>query len=402
RRHPPGPLPLPLIGNLHSLGNKPHLALYKMYQKYGNVFRLRMGAVETVVLTEPATLHEAFVDNPTMFVDRYQRESRMLWNSGEAFDPINLVKICSLNIIFRFLFSHHFSYDLNGEAGEIVHLINHCFHLAGAKIPDDFIPLMKRFRRSRSDLMNDYIDTNIKVCKYIESIITIRLKTFNPDEEPKDILDHYLQEYFNGTIPLDGIVYSFADLVAAGTDSSANTVSALIKAMANRPKYQELMYCELSTITGEPTIAHKNSTQLTNAIIKETIRRYPTAPLGVPHAATEDCEFRGYHIKKGTQIFLNIYSTFMSPNVWQDPEEFDPNRFMGEDNPNNKIVRYIFGVGPRNCLGAALAEQELFLLTSILFKKFKFVRTTEEMMNEDMLFGLAFVPTPFQVKVEKR
>ncbi|GKE04462.1 cytochrome P450 CYP82D47-like protein, partial [Tanacetum coccineum] len=64
------------------------------------------------------------------------------------------------------------------------------------------------------------------------------------------------------------------------------------------------------------------------AIIKETLRLYPAAPLAVPHEALEDCVVSGYNVPKGTRLLVNLWKLHRDLNVWQDSEEFKPERFM--------------------------------------------------------------------------
>ena len=64
------------------------------------------------------------------------------------------------------------------------------------------------------------------------------------------------------------------------------------------------------------------------AIVKETLRLYPPAPLAIPHEAMEDCKVGGFHIPKGTLLFVNLWKLHRDPSVWSDPEAFFPERFL--------------------------------------------------------------------------
>ncbi|GAM26743.1 hypothetical protein SAMD00019534_099180, partial [Acytostelium subglobosum LB1] len=455
RRLPPGPFPMPFIGNLHQLGKRPDNVVNKLYETYGNIFRIKMGSLETVIFTEPEILREAFIENPDMFVNRHIKVSRLSWNngqniatangehhkivrgvamkgitstrikkmeddivqeinllcdyletyvkSGEPVDPISLIKMCSLNIIFRFSLSHHFPYDMDTDAGQFVNLINYAFVQSGVPMPCDYFPLLKPLL-VKTPKFKEYLQINHKLGVFLKSLIEKRVPLFDSTAEPKDILDTYLMELSKGTITMNGLIYSFQDLIIAGTDTTANTTSALIKAMVNRPEMQEKLYNELSSnIQNQPSIQDKSATPYTNAVIKETTRRFTVAPLGVPHAANEDCEFRGYHIKKGTQIIQNIYGTMNTPVYWKNPLEFDPTRFLGVDGvANSNVVKQAFGTGSRNCLGMSLAEHELYLMTTVILKRFKFTKQTDELLDEDMIFGMTSTPSHFKVIVHRR
>ncbi|GAM26744.1 hypothetical protein SAMD00019534_099190 [Acytostelium subglobosum LB1] len=415
-----------------------------------------MGSVETVILTEPEILREAFIDNPDMFINRHINVSRLTLNnckniascngdyhkimrdiamrgitstrfkkmeddivqeinllcdkldvyakSGEPLDPTSLIKMCSLNIIFRFSLSHHFPYDMDTDAGEFVNLINQVFILSGTPMPCDCFPFIG-WLLVKLPKFREYLDFNHRLSKFLRALIEKRVPLFDSTAEPKDILDTYLMELSKGNITMDELTYTFQDLIKGGTDTTANTTSAMIKALVNRPELQENLYSELSNKfeNNHPSIQDKSTTPYTNAVIKEATRRFTVGPLGLPHSAKEDCEFRGYHIKKGTQIIQNVYGTMNTPVYWKNPLEFDPTRFLGVDGvANSNVVKQAFGTGSRNCLGMSLAENELFMMTAIIFKRFKFTKQTAEPLDEDMIFGMASSPSSFKVIVERR
>ncbi|EFA76107.1 cytochrome P450 family protein [Heterostelium album PN500] len=444
RRLPPSSIPLPLIGHLHLLGKQPHHAIFKLYKKYGPVMRLKMGSVEGVVLTGPETLHEAFVANDQLFINRFQRDSRLIWNHGEniatsngdynryvrsialksivpikikkmegainqeivglcdkfaeiaktgqPIDPIRYIKLCSLNIIFRFLFSKSYPYNIEDKSvSKFVDFIETTFTLAGKAFPSDFLHFIKPLFM-KTAVAHQYMDANKKIGDFIETIIDERLEHFSEENEkdPKDILDAYLAEYKAGNITKQGLICIFYDLVLAGVDTSANTVSALLKLVCNRPDIQEGLYDELKAlISGNPTLNDKQIAPYTNAVIRETLRRYCVVPLGIPHSASEDCEFKGYFIKKGSQIIQNINGSMLGEEFWDEPLEFKPERFMGEANQHNIArVKFTFGAGPRNCLGTSLAENELFLMVAYLFKRFRFESTTPGELIDDTMFSV--------------
>ena len=96
-----------------------------------------------------------------------------------------------------------------------------------------------------------------------------------------------------------------------------------------------------------------------HAIIKETMRLYPPAPLSAPHQSREDCVVAGYNVPKGTRLFVNLWRIHRDPNVWSDPNEFQPERFLTSqkhvDIKGNHFELLPFGSGRRMCPGVSFA-----------------------------------------------
>ena len=65
-----------------------------------------------------------------------------------------------------------------------------------------------------------------------------------------------------------------------------------------------------------------------SAIVKEIMRLYPAGPLSLPHESLEDCTAAGYYIPSGTRLLTNLWKLHRDPRVWQNPSEFQPERFL--------------------------------------------------------------------------
>ena len=78
----------------------------------------------------------------------------------------------------------------------------------------------------------------------------------------------------------------------------------------------------------------------------------------------------GHHIKKGTLIGVSFYEIHRNPKYWKDPEEFNPERFLGEQKKESMHYFYPFGAGPRMCIGFGFAMYEMCLTLSHIVKKY--------------------------------
>ncbi|KAI3760274.1 hypothetical protein L1987_50667 [Smallanthus sonchifolius] len=108
------------------------------------------------------------------------------------------------------------------------------------------------------------------------------------------------------------------------------------------------------------------------AIVKETLRMYPPGPLAAPHEAIEDCNVGGYHVTKGTRLIVNIWKLHRDPQVWSDPHEFRPERFLEEHSKINyqgQNFEYIpFSTGRRMCPAATYASHVIHLTLARLLQ----------------------------------
>ena len=110
------------------------------------------------------------------------------------------------------------------------------------------------------------------------------------------------------------------------------------------------------------------------AIIKESLRLYPAAPLSIPHESMEECTVGGYHIPAGTRLFTNLSKIHRDPQVWSDPDEFQPERFLTThkdcDFRGQHFELIPFGSGRRMCPGVSFALQVLNLALATLLHGF--------------------------------
>ena len=98
------------------------------------------------------------------------------------------------------------------------------------------------------------------------------------------------------------------------------------------------------------------------AMINEAVRWQPPAPFAFPHATTEDDEYMGYTIPNGTVIIPNIWVMSFNPEIFPEPHEFKPERWI--QNPN--LEHTPFGFGRRICPGGHLGWDSIFILTAWL------------------------------------
>jgi cytochrome P450 len=158
----------------------------------------------------------------------------------------------------------------------------------------------------------------------------------------------------------------------AGTETTAITLAwALYHASMNR-EVADRIRREGEAVYGErpPTAADYSGMAYTRAVIQETMRLYP--PIwGLIRVANEADTISGKEIRKGDRIVMFAYGVHHSPKYWDEPEEFRPERWLGDAAKKRKPYTYIpFGGGKRSCIGGAMSQVENTLALSMLLRRF--------------------------------
>ncbi|PIK52189.1 cytochrome P450 CYP18A1 [Apostichopus japonicus] len=135
------------------------------------------------------------------------------------------------------------------------------------------------------------------------------------------------------------------------------------------------VYEEVISVIGDsrlPTFEDMKQMPYTHAFLQEALRFRSAVPFGTREAA-RDVIVGGYTIPKGSNILVNYWAVERDPDVWNKPEEFRPERFLGADKktPVDLPHHIPLGVGHRNCLGQTLALMEMFLFSTNLLQKFR-------------------------------
>ncbi|KAK9951737.1 hypothetical protein M0R45_007173 [Rubus argutus] len=158
------------------------------------------------------------------------------------------------------------------------------------------------------------------------------------------------------------------NIILAASESPAICLTWTLSLLLNNRHTLKLAQEELDRTVGRHIWVEdtdlKNLVYL-QAIVKETLRLYPPAPLSVPREAMENCKVGGFHIPKGTQLLVNLWKLHRDPRVWSDPEGFPPERFLTSQasvNASSQHFEFIpFGSGRRVCPSITFAFQVMHL-----------------------------------------
>ena len=178
----------------------------------------------------------------------------------------------------------------------------------------------------------------------------------------------------------ESIKASFVTLIVAGVSTTANTLYSLINTLLHYPSVYNKLLDELDSVLGDRQVTLKDREHLPYlmATLNEILRYSSILPFLRPHATVTDTEIDGRHVPAETLVFVNVWGLHHDPEVYPDPWEFKPERFLDKDGklvPAGHRVRknmYAFGDGPRVCMGEVFARTRLFLITASLLQKLKF------------------------------
>ncbi|KAJ0424006.1 cytochrome P450 [Aspergillus carlsbadensis] len=206
------------------------------------------------------------------------------------------------------------------------------------------------------------------------------------------------------------IIWTAASLYGAAADTTVIALSAWTLAMLRFPDVQRKAQGEIDRVIGTgrlPTIDDREKLPYVDALVKETLRWWPIAPMGFPHTATEDITYKGYGIPKGSFLLPAVWWFLHDPDVYADPEVFDPDRYLAPRNEPDPAGD-AFGYGRRVCAGRWFADESLFLqvaLSLAVFSIQKAVGEDGEEVDVDHVKpkpGVLMYPTEFACRVVPR
>lgn len=181
--------------------------------------------------------------------------------------------------------------------------------------------------------------------------------------------------------------------------------------LLKRPKIFEKATEELDRVIGKDRWVEEKDVQnlpYVEAIMKETMRMHPVAPMLVPRMSREDCTIDGYDIPAGTRALVNIWTIGRDPEIWDSPDQFCPERFLGKsiDVKGHDFELLPFGSGRRMCPGYSLGLKVIQLTLANLLHGFKWSLPdpmTEDDLSMEEIFGLSTPRKfPLEAVVEPR
>nr|XP_060642039.1 cytochrome P450 2C20-like [Anolis sagrei ordinatus] len=434
---PPGPTPLPIVGNVLQLKGKHfYQAFSEISEKYGPVFTLYLGTEPVVVLHGYEAIKEALVDQGNDFSDRpnlpleeklrkgrgivfcngeswkqirrftlttfrnfgmgkksieerIQEEAEYLLEQlhgtkGQPFDPHYLITCTTFNVICSIIFGKRYGYD-NKMFQNLIALVVETIDILTslwAQIFNAFHILMEWVPGPHQHIIPNYA----KCREFVLEEAKEHRATLDPNS-PRDFIDCFFirmdQEKHEEASPftMENMVSCCIDLLGAGTGRISSTLKYGLLILQKYPEIEEKVQEEIDRVVGRsrmPGMADRGQMPYTDAVIHEIQRSISFASLTIPHATVKDTPFRGYIIPKGTTVFPVLISVLNDNKAFPNPKEFDPGHFLNEDGTFRKSDYFMpFSAGKRICAGEGLARMELFLFFTSILQNFKLKPITD-------------------------
>ncbi|KAH9934293.1 putative monooxygenase [Fomitopsis serialis] len=161
------------------------------------------------------------------------------------------------------------------------------------------------------------------------------------------------------------LVWAAASCFGGGLDTNMSTIFTFFLAMLHHPEVQAKAQAEIEAVVGSeclPSIADRPSLPFVRSIVAEVYRWFPAAPLGLPHALSQDDVYESYLLPKASIVVPNIWYILHDPTEFPQPNEFKPERFGGDDVKMRNVTDIAFGFGRRTCPGFHFAEGTIFAI----------------------------------------
>ncbi|KAL3875528.1 hypothetical protein ACJMK2_033472 [Sinanodonta woodiana] len=433
---PPGPWHIPFIGNAWELASDPDLqkSLRRLHQQYGDVYRLYMGPKLAVVISGYEAIKEVFVKRGGEFSDRPDslynnligEKQGIASASGELWKEHRKFTLTSLrNLGFgKTSLEGKIQTEVSILLSEIVKQNEKPFciqqlvqtsvsNVISAMVFVAFFPFLRFLPGDLFRIKKTL--RNVKcVHGFIGELVDKHIENFD-ENKVEDFIDAFLLEMKNNrdqndaTFTKKHLIKTVADLFVAGTETTTTTITWAVLYLAAKQDIHTRIFREINQNLETdrlPSLQDKRNLVYTEAFIMEILRVCNIATISLPHTCTVDRTFRGFDIPKGTTLLPDIDSVLFDPNIWSDPEEFRPERFISEEGTLLKPDEFIpFFTGRRNCVGESLARMELYLFITALVQRFEFLPPegiSLDIKEIDGVFGVTHKPKPFEIRAKLR
>nr|ADF28536.1 cinnamate 4-hydroxylase [Selaginella moellendorffii] len=432
---PPGPPAVPIFGNWLQVGDDlNHRNLAELAKKYGEIFLLKMGQRNLVVVSSPElakeVLHTQGVEfgsrtrnvvfdiftgkgqdmvftvygehwrrmrrimTVPFFTNKVVQQSRPVWEQEIEFVLKDLLankeaqeggtvirrrlQLLMYNVMYKMMFDRRFESEddplflkLRQLNGERSRLAQSFEYNYG-----DFIPILRPFLKRYLQMCKDVKENRLGLFK--KYFLDERKQLLNAGKTGPDkvAIDHILEAQKQGEITEANVLYIVENINVAAIETTLWSMEWVIAELVNNRDIQDKVREELDRVLGpgvaitEPDIP--KFTYLT-AVIKETFRYHMAIPLLVPHMNLRPAKLAGYDIPAESKILVNAWWLGNNPELWDKPDVFDPSRFLdGKIEASGNDFRFLpFGVGRRSCPGIIIAMPLLHLVIGSLVAKFE-------------------------------
>ncbi|XP_075644400.1 cytochrome P450 705A22-like [Castanea sativa] len=435
KKLPPSPPTLPVIGHLHLIGPSIHRSLQKLSTQYGPIFNLRIGFAQFIVVSSASVSTEIFKTHDLSFADHQEfafSEKIPYGNSGFFTAPYGdywrfVKKLCNTEL----LSTGHLERSRAVREKELARFLQNVFESAKRKeVVDLGVELMKLTNNmlctmTASTSCSEKGDEAERIRKIMKDIFTVGSKVFfgnilgpfgilgfwlfgkqaiteqlkideilegmlkeHEDQigkkDTQDFIDILLKVYRDGKAEVkmtrSNIKAFLSDLFIGSTGTTSEVILWTITELINHPSVFNKVEEEINSVVGSTRLVDESNVEnlpYLQAVVKETLRLYPPLPV-TTRKCRQNCEIGGFEIPQETVVLINLYVIMRDPELWDNPNEFQPERFLVSSEKqesmkykHNETFSFLpFGAGRRACPGSKLGLSMVHMAVATMVQCF--------------------------------
>ncbi|WP_142860962.1 cytochrome P450 [Salinigranum halophilum] len=411
---PPGPKGVPVIGNSGQYARDPFEFITACAEAYGDVVHFELGPIDTYMITNPADIERVLVTDDAKYTKpKFQDDAigdllgeGLLLSEGDTWrKQRELAQPAFLMSRLSGLSDQMVDYTVemldDWTGGEVVNVHLEMARLTvkiiveamfGSTIDDERVrtvqenlePLGSRFEPNPFRFAipdwaptkenREYKRALSTIEEVVWDLIDEREGTQDGDgEEPMDLLSILLRARAEGRQTDENLRDEMVTMLLAGHDTTALTLTYTWYLLSQHPEVEARVHEELDSLLGgdRPTFADVRQMEYTEAVLNEAMRLYPPV-YTIFREPQVDVRLGGYRIPEGSAVMLSQWAVHRSPRYWDDPLEFDPDRWLDEradDRP--RFAYFPFGGGPRFCIGKQLSLLEARLILGTVCQEYR-------------------------------
>ena len=431
-KEPPGPNPFYLLSRLPGLRDDTLKFLQESVKKYGDLFKLSIGPLNAFVLSNPAYIQHVLQDNnrnyskdtfqynglskvtgrglltsdgdlwfkqrrsmqPAFHRQRINNFGKLMvdaterrvngWQVGETIDIDQEMMELALEILGKALLG----VDLRTEAPQLTSAVLTALdHVVGSFKSPDILPDFINTPRKKK-----FSDAVQKLDNAVQEIIHHHREKFDGSVNAKSLLDVILfSKDDHGEVMTDQQVRDeLITILIAGHETVASALTWSCYLLATNPTVEARMHQELDQVLAgrAPTFDDFEALDYTRRVFDEALRLYPPAWI-VTRKAVNDDVIGDVKIPAGSLIVISLTNTHTHKDFWNQPDRFDPDRFLSENSKERPKYAYLpFGGGPRLCIGNYFALLEGPLVLASIYQKYRLQLLPNHKVTVDALVTL--------------
>ncbi|WP_049985558.1 cytochrome P450 [Halobellus rufus] len=433
RATPPGPAGVPVFGNSRQYARDPFTFLASVEAAYGDVAQFDLGPLETYLLGNPRDIERVLVTDAAKYSkpdfqddaigtllgdglllsegETWRRQRQLAqpafapdriaamgdviarhtegmladWEDGDVRDVhLDMARV-TVRIIVEAMFGSRLTDEQTRRVQENLEPLGRRFEPNPARfLVPDWVPTREnRAYHDSVEILEGIIDDVVA-----ERLGTERDPAADPahdapvgmaadsaagNDEPMDLLSILLRARERGEQTQKQLRDELMTMLLAGHDTTALTLTYAWYLLSEHPTAEDRLHEELAEVCGDdpPTAADVRDLDYLERVIQESMRLYP--PVYVIFREPKiDVELGGYRVPEGSAVMLSQWATHRSERWYDDPEAFDPDRWLPERRAERPRFAYFpFGGGPRHCIGKHLSMLEAKLILGTVAQRYE-------------------------------